>query len=265
MYFPSRLQNPVFIVGCGRSGTTLLADILSSHPAIAVFPNEANDLWHPDLYPWHRSKVEVPPIWIDPLNFTGYSLERLSWSKIRAVFSTFQFLTQRPVFLNKSVMLSFMLREIAQRFESARFIHMYRDGRAVALSYAKKNLPKIQQNLDKYASVGITDDRDALMFLSFDHWMAHLKAVETADREERLTASGRLLEFSYEEFSQDPEKYLAIVLEFMDLKGDIHSLAAQATIKNQNYKVFEELSASHLEHFLARGRSTLQRRGYAVA
>jgi len=34
----NRLENPVFVVGMGRSGTTLLASVLSRHPALAIAP-----------------------------------------------------------------------------------------------------------------------------------------------------------------------------------------------------------------------------------
>jgi len=262
--FTPQLKNPVFMVGCGRSGTSLLASVLSSHPAIAVLPNEANDLWHPDLYPWHLSRTGLPPMWVDPQRFTNHSLERLDWSEIHAMFGAFQLLTRRPVFLNKSVMLSFMLRDIARHFKDARFIHMYRDGRAVALSYAKMNLPKILKNPAVYASAGISDDRDELMYLSFDHWRAHLEAVEQADREEGLTASGRLLEFSYEELSANPDQHLARVLAFMGLPGDSRELTSQTRIENRNHKVFDELGVVHLQRFIDRGGSTLERKGYAV-
>jgi len=40
-----RLQKPIFIVGTGRSGTTLLGTILSVHPDIG-FLNEPKALWH---------------------------------------------------------------------------------------------------------------------------------------------------------------------------------------------------------------------------
>ena len=32
---------PIFIVGCGHSGTTLLAAMMDSHPNIRAFPDES--------------------------------------------------------------------------------------------------------------------------------------------------------------------------------------------------------------------------------
>jgi hypothetical protein len=263
-HFGSRLRNPVFMVGCGRSGTSLLASILSAHPDIAVYPSEANDLWHPTLYPWHRSRSRVPPIWVDPHQFTNHSLKHIDWSHLRAVFGAFQSFTRRPVFLNKSVMLSFMLTDIIHHFDDARFIHMHRDGRAVALSYAKKNLPKIQQNPEVYASAGVSDDFHALVYRSFDHWVDHIDAVEKADQEAGLSKAGRLLEFSYEAFSQDPEQYLVTVLHFMGVKAETRDVTTHTVISNRNYKISNELSADIVEKLVARGGSTLERKGYAT-
>jgi hypothetical protein len=263
-FFGARLRNPVFMVGCGRSGTSLLATLLSSHPDIAVFPSEANDLWHPGTHPWYRSKGRVRPIWVDPDRFTKHSLARIEWSKIRAIFGAFQSITGRPVFLNKSVMVTFMLKDISFHFKEARFIHMYRDGRAVALSYAKKTLPKIQHNPDLYASVGVTDDFQALVYQNFDHWMQHIDAVESADRDLGLSNSGRLLEFSYEAFSRKPHEHITAVLDFLGLEDRGADLAVDMAIDNRNYKMSDELRPEILEGLVIRGARTLGRMGYTA-
>jgi hypothetical protein len=250
------------MVGCGRSGTSLLATILSSHPDIAVFPSEANDLWHPSLYPWHSSQGKVAPIWVDPQRFTNHSLERIDWAQLRGIFGAFQFLTRRPIFLNKSVMLSFMLEEVAGHFESGRFIHMHRDGRAVALSYAKKILPKIQEHPEAYIASGITPDFEPLVYRCFDHWIDHIYAVERADRVLGLKRSGRLLEFSYEAFSREPERFLATVLDFIGISDNGNAFAPRTRIENRNYKMSSELPAGILDKLGDRGALTLERKGY---
>ena len=75
-YFARKLRNPVFIIGSGRSGTTLLINTLAVHDDIATYSGEANDLWHPQTYPWRDSKHRdfLPPIWVDPEDFTRLSL-----------------------------------------------------------------------------------------------------------------------------------------------------------------------------------------------
>jgi hypothetical protein len=35
-------MRPVFIVGCGHSGTTLLTAMLDSHPQMHAYPGESN-------------------------------------------------------------------------------------------------------------------------------------------------------------------------------------------------------------------------------
>ncbi len=43
---------PFFIIGTGRSGTSLLVKIMESNPSLSGFPGEANELWHPTLEPF---------------------------------------------------------------------------------------------------------------------------------------------------------------------------------------------------------------------
>ena len=53
---------PIAIVGTGRCGSTLLVRILESHPEIAAWPGEANELWHPNSYPWAQRAIDTPPM-----------------------------------------------------------------------------------------------------------------------------------------------------------------------------------------------------------
>jgi len=66
-YFVNKLERSHFIIGCGRSGTTIIVDTLAVHPEIATYPDEANVLWHPQTFPWRFSKYKdlVPPIEVE--------------------------------------------------------------------------------------------------------------------------------------------------------------------------------------------------------
>lgn len=263
-FFGSKLHRPFFMIGSGRSGTTLLANLLARHPSIAVYPSEANELWHADLYPWHRANVNIAPMWVDPYTFTTHSLNRLQWSRVCGIFGAFQFMLRKPLFLNKSVMLTFMLKEIGWHFSDARFIHLYRDGRAVALSYAKKHLDKINRNSSAYALMGITSDFESLVNQSFKHWMEHIEAVERADAQEGFSVAGRLMELSYEELSLAPAECLERILQFMGLGNEGYRLAETAEVDNRNSKVFEELPGRLLRRLTESGASVLERKGYAI-
>lgn len=53
-------DSPVFVVGCGHSGTTLLISILNTHPAIRAYQGEAN-LLHPrhgrsEIVDWYQEQ-----------------------------------------------------------------------------------------------------------------------------------------------------------------------------------------------------------------
>src|SRR5687768_5822284 len=117
-----KLKNPVFIVGSGRSGTTMLDVLLESHQSIASYPTEANELWHPTLYPYHAVNIDVSPIWIDPVEYTAKSLQTWpdKWGqKVRAIFAAFQMISNKPVFINKTAMTNFMVDKMLEIFPDA--------------------------------------------------------------------------------------------------------------------------------------------------
>ena len=180
----ARIRNPLFFVGSGRSGTNLLASLLASHPAIAVYPYEANDLWHPSSFPWHRSAGETPPIWQDARRFTEASLESRSPRddrKVRALLGAYESLKRGSCVVNKSAMVTFMIPHIVTAFPDGRFIHLVRDGRAVALSLAKKQIAAIGRH-PEYAERGLDLSFDAILDSGARYWASCIREVDDQKR-----------------------------------------------------------------------------------
>ena len=119
-YSPKR---PVFVVGTGRCGSSLLSSILRSHNGLVVFPGEANELWHPKSYPFRSASIETPSMIEDPNAFTGISLS--NWPPghdqlIRAVFSSYNLVHgSTKTLVVKSAMISFMIPKIQILFPDA--------------------------------------------------------------------------------------------------------------------------------------------------
>jgi len=79
---PLTPNRPGFIIGCARSGTSVLRRALGRQSGIVAFPGEANDWWHPNDYPWVEKGSTLPPLWVNPRSFTNGSLS--SWPKNHA-------------------------------------------------------------------------------------------------------------------------------------------------------------------------------------
>ncbi len=54
---------PIFLVGCPRSGTTLLFDLLQAHPEVVALPDEGHIYWsaynHPRRHQWRSDVLEA--------------------------------------------------------------------------------------------------------------------------------------------------------------------------------------------------------------
>lgn len=107
---------PIFIGGCGRSGTTLLLSILDAHPHIYAFPHEVTTFGR-----WKASRSG---------GWEPERMDRFYKSILRASIprSAERFCEKTPRNVRH-------IEEIFSYFEQeARFIHLIRDGRDVLLS-----------------------------------------------------------------------------------------------------------------------------------
>ena len=149
MSLPPKLALPApFIVGVGRSGTTLLRLMLDAHPDLAI-PAETHFL--PALIKVaeetqdRRAALQVlaraqtwPNLGIDlaAVDQAFSALDPFSPSgAVRAVFRLYAEGQGKSRWGDKTPTYRAHLSEIARAVPEARFIHIMRDGRDVALSY----------------------------------------------------------------------------------------------------------------------------------
>ncbi len=223
------LVNPIFIIGTGRCGTTLLVDILKSHRGLAGFPNEANELWHPSSFPISRRNGEIPSILEDPQEFTLRSIQE--WPRnheqtIRYTFQGFIKTQGRPkLFFTKSAMTSFMIPKILEIFPDARFIHLYRSAPSVVDSLLKKekgkteNCKKLQSDFELQCA---------------QYWNKCILEIE----KHRVSTlkEANFLEISYETLCKDPHDTLQKLSTFMGVDSNKFSFDF-SSVNSTNEKV----------------------------
>lgn len=117
-----RLERPVFVVGCSRSGTTMFIEHFARHPELCDW-SEAAQVMALDFY---NERIDHLKEAADLTPFDAF--------RIRLLFGGKTWLTGRRRFVNKHPENSLRMRWIKAIFPDARFIHMYRDGRAVTAS-----------------------------------------------------------------------------------------------------------------------------------
>lgn len=265
-YFASQLRNPFFIIGSARSGTTILVQTFASHEEIATYPSEANTLWHPQTYPWRRSPLrdQIPPLWVDPERFTRFSIQYRTHDqtqRLRSAFGAYQLLSRKKYFLNKSAMITFMIRFIRRTFPDAHFIHMVRDGHAVALSYAKKEFKKIHQDPNVYQEQGLNLSFEELLKECARSWRQHIEEVER--QKEELSRQNALYEVRYERFCQDPRRELSQLAKFMGVDPAGFRWTDYSHIRSRNFKYREELEPDTLRALSHIMQPQLANQGYA--
>ncbi|MDQ3492947.1 MAG: sulfotransferase [Chloroflexota bacterium] len=186
------LERPIFVVGCPRSGTTLLRLMLDSHPRISC-GEETHFLR--DL------ESTVGAHW--PLLET-YGFPREYWlERIRALYTGFQadYMArrgkERPA--EKDPTYTLVLPFIDELFPDAQYVHLIRDAYDVVASFR-----------DRWGY------RSALR-VARTEWARYVRAGREFGK--RLPAS-RYVEIRYEQLVADPEPSLRTLLEFLGESWD---------------------------------------------
>lgn len=205
------MAHPFFIVGSARSGTTLLRLILNAHPDVAVPPESrfVVELWRGsdtvdvEDFLTRLSAHKRFQTWDIPIGTVREELSaaaRVSYADaIRATFSAYGHANGKPLWGDKTPRYVEHLDFLAKLLPEARFIHLIRDGRNVALSYA--NVPFGPKTVGKAAAL----------------WAKRVMAGREAGPP---LGTQRYLEIRYEDLVEDAAGETRDICEFLELDFD---------------------------------------------
>ena len=255
----ARIPEPerwIFIVGCYNSGTSLLAKILSEHPQIAGLPDEGiyftDALPYPEQFGWPRMWTQcLNEVRIDPNRDLEKQVNRIKKQWALAYRSL------QPNLLEKSIANSARIPFLEKHFRPASFIHIVRNGYAVAEGIYRRTTPSQWNNPefhDKYP-----------MSLCAEQWRATEELIES-DR-------GKVANFhsiKYEELTSDPLKVINAIYNVLGLESTDGALAEKTwfvsdrneSIRNMNDDSIVRLSVADIDEIQNIAGPMLEKRGY---
>ncbi len=189
---------PIFVGGAGRSGTTLFRAMLHAHPKLHAPPELR---WVPSIAELFDDwDVALRPV----LSDVGLPDDRPR-EAVRACLDTFLAGIAPPGtrLVEKTPHNLCHIAALSRIYPRARFVHVIRDGRAVAASRAR------QQWVDPRS--GLRPNHDENPLAAAGYWASVLHQV----RRGLPFALGRVIEIRYEDLVADPESALRRVLTFL--------------------------------------------------
>ena len=221
-------SNPcLFVVGCPRSGTTLLQRMLDAHPLLTVandthFIARAVSAVAPDwrdepgaleaadtrLREWSRAYRRFPRLGLDAAAVERAAAPRDGYARfVGRLYDELAVSRTKPFAGEKTPDYVSHLPLLHALFLDARFIHIVRDGRDVALSLLEWATPSKGPGRIPLWS------RDPMAVCAL--WWR--RGVEAGRRDGAELGAGRYLEVRYEELVASPERGLREIASFLDL------------------------------------------------
>lgn len=302
-----RVARPIFLIGMGRSGSTVVFECLASHRDLGWFAHHANrapaQCWRYglsrvcDVLPTSRKAIERSDqrrSWLEKLrigpaeayetwdHLVGDKL-RASWligeraddaerERVHAYVADVLRWCGKPRFAAKLTGPP-RIEYLASLFPDASFVHVMRDGRAVATSLLRvgfwRDGPRMEEPAwrggppEAYLALWRELDRSPLALAALQ-WRF---AIETARREAAALEPGRYQELRYEAFLDDPAATLADLLRRCELPPCSRVerfLGARFEVRDRNASARARLSPQDKEILERTIGPTLRELGYAV-
>jgi hypothetical protein len=212
----------LFIVGCARSGTTLLQRMVDAHPEIAVTPSmhwisgylkehkvkRPDDLVTPDLIHglFENSRFARFQIRREELEKLSNSGASLTYSEfVSGIFDLYGKAEGKPLVGNKTAPHVRSIPDLHALWPEAKFVHIIRDGRDVCLSAI--NWERSSNLASRFPSWGEDPVTTAALW-----WEWHLRLGREAGGS---LGPGLYHELRYEDLVAHPEKVCATLCAFL--------------------------------------------------
>jgi len=225
----------VFIVGSYNSGTTLLETLLETHPDISGIKEgvfRTNQLITPEELGWTRMWYKVTK----EVRLTEEN-NKIDVNKVIKDWSLFLDL-RKPIFVEKSIVNSARMLWLQNNFKNAHFIHIIRNGYAVAEGIRRK------APLSKY---GICKNFAPTYPISIcaKQWVVNNKIIDKDSK--KIKKFKRVF---YEDLCESPVKIIQEILDFINVKKVINwnidkvwkIQEKNSKVKNMNAISFKNLS-----------------------
>jgi omega-hydroxy-beta-dihydromenaquinone-9 sulfotransferase len=236
----SKGLKPVFIIGAPGSGTTLLYNTLCAHRDLAYitlnmlragihkhgrFVGDKRTTLFKMQNLFHRDRAsniphEANAFWIKYFGTYNYTTEDDFTPEMAAYYRknviAVQNLWKRPRFINKNLQHCVRVRILDRIFPDAKFIHIIRDGRAVAYSIMNKkgeaNPTMFLLSLKKILRDRYRPERSEL----FNYGRAWAELVKKA-REASAFGPDRYYELRYEDLITRPHDEIKRIADFCEI------------------------------------------------
>lgn len=248
------LKQPIFMIGCSRSGTTIAAALFGLHPDVADF-SEAHPIWDPRGY----RDPEADHYWV------AADVRAEDAARLHARFEYVRRHLGKERFFNKNPRSSVRIDYIRAVFPDAVFIHVIRDGRAVAASMlefirARAHLESVPMPLCRPPSW-----RELLRADKLEQVALQWREVVSFILKKRAELGPAYHEFKYEELCDDPRRVLAATWRFAGLRVEADVLERlPERLESQNYKWREQLNPEQIELVTGIQRSLLEEMAYPL-
>jgi len=250
---PAAGAQVAFLVGAGRSGTTLLHKLLCLHPEIAYISNYENRFaWFPDglacgaiaerleeklsawfdkggnayfvKRPWLKKLFPTPnegesvfrscgiPLFPAP----DYRPDAATAACLRRRFEQIRRRAHAKVFLSKRTANNRRIRQLAEVFPAARYVHLVRDGREVTQSLATVEWwDQHRVWWDGRTPVEMEQAGEPRLAVCARNWVREEQELQI-----QLAAINprQLLVLRFEELLRDPPHHLRQVVQFLGVE-----------------------------------------------
>jgi hypothetical protein len=269
-----QINNPIFIVGSGRSGTTILHNLIAGHEDLAWFSNYSNTFprmprlaklnniyKNVNISKKYRKNRYFPcpsegyKLWdtFHTLNgkrdygssppFTENDVKNADVNLMKKTILDHIKYSGSPRFVNKNTRNSRRIKYLNSIFPDSNFIHIIRDGRAVVNSIINIewwNRLELWYEDGKTVSELILEGKDEIKLAAKGWKLEVLRTMEDLKKIQKK----QYIEIKYENLMTKPNEILRKIMSFLNLDDneDFIKHVDSFNIKNMNYKYKEQLS-----------------------
>jgi hypothetical protein len=268
------IRKPIFVVGCPRSGTNTFHYRLPKHPDLVWISNVTKKTPHSLLltkllmvFRKDHKPSEAKVIWRHSATGDNDVRGRADATPemkafLHKVVRNHLQLFNGPRFVNKCPQNALRIEFLDEVFPDAYFIHIVRDGRAVANSIRNARL----KHDGAYWGCRPADWKSVIDLPVLEGSGLQWKMiVEHALDAAKTIPPERYVQIRYEDLCAEPEKVFREVSDRVELKWDDATLSNLVSdIESRNYKWREKFSDDEIEMLHARLGSLLTKLGYEV-